>query len=678
MMNRLCICALMLAALMLAMGFAACLAEAVEGVAAADVAPEAAPTTDADPGEAPADGTPEAAVADGVPAGGKPVLYVVLADCGATLYGKGSKNAVVTRAGDPDGVLLSLIAAAPPLLCPEANIAVFGYHSELVYSQQVDAVPMDDGEALCAQVRTLLDVGENQRVSSNLAGALQALDEGWLTGMGWAETYDCRLVILTGGAMYFASEKADNPTVEDVRQRVEALTDRGVTVRAFGYDLAASGALNEKLSPEEAAQLLLTADLFGEGAYIAAAPGNAGSSDSARFDYVEQLLGYFAAEGGYASSGSPSGGREDRTEGRIYVLWNADARRFQGMKGEKSCGLSPETTLANANKCRCYDPVAADGVAAEPEADPVERALKSIGAALDADGDGALDGEALRAGTDDSRPCPGMSPEGFTVTSTDPAVLAAEAADGMLALSPQAAGEATLTIAPADAPDRALALKAAVRDFRLAWDFETEGTLQADLKPARLVACPDGTLQATLERLEVDGEWTAVDASVEDNALNAALKRPGTYRVTAWAELDGEKVGEPEERSFTAALAFDPVADVALVAPYFREQPGQRVALTVGGAPVELEGFRAAAEPASLAEVYLDAGKGCLYIAPGQAGTGRVLLTDEAGGELLSFNLKVDSLTKKPMLWILAVAIPVCLIGLTAMVVILISKLRNR
>ena len=638
---------------------------------------------------------------------GKPVLYIVLVDCGTTLYGKTMKNAIVTSAGDPNGTLLALIAAVPPLLCPEANIIVFGYHSELVSARDVDVVPMSNTLAISQQVQAILDIEKKQRQSADLVNALSELDQQWVDEKDWSEEYDCRLVILTGGAMFFATDRDNNPISDDVRQCADTLREEGITIKAFGYDLADSAVLNPKFPPEKIQKLLLDASLFEADEYTAIELPDKKKIEKACAEYAVRVLDYFADQGGFELSDVISPEQADQKGDTVYILWNDSEQRYQAYKNGQSSGLSPQTTVENASAIRACSPgVEGDDSQAEDdensqesdnasvqaeavEAHEVEEVsvsweqiLKDMSKSLDADGDGLLDGDALQIGSEEVRECSGLNGSDYSITCNAPEVVEVTVGDNALFLKPLARGEAQVVITPVDQAEEKLEFIITVRDYRLTWEFADNEVIAAGSERRPLVSCVDGVIEYILERCDGDDQWNKVDVNeyglqAEGNNLIAEMKKPGQYRLTAAVDADA-LVYNKESRTFSVKLNIDAVEDVELISPYFKAQKGQRIDLRSGDKPALIEGCKVQIEPASLADAYLDVEKACIYIVPIRPGDGVVTLKDGGGEDVLTFAVKVNSLTRQPMLWILAVLIPICLIGLTVMVVILISKLRNR
>ena len=238
-------CTLLLALMMLLTGLFGALAEtavnaddAVPGDTAettVEEAQEEAPESLDDGGADAAAAEPgDAALTDAadVQPAGKPALYIVLVDCGATLYGKPFEKSVVTQSGDPEGALLSLVGTAPAALCSEDYIAVYGYNDSLL-SNGVQPVPMSDRQAIGTQVLALRSMSANNRYTSDLGTALSSLG-GIIEANGLPSKYDCRLVILTGGAINFyakdANKKQAKAKLGEIAPAVSAIVDAGVSV----------------------------------------------------------------------------------------------------------------------------------------------------------------------------------------------------------------------------------------------------------------------------------------------------------------------------------------------------------------------------------------------------------------------------------------------------------------
>ncbi len=615
---------------------------------------------------------------------GKPVLYIVLVDCGDTLFGgKHFNSSAVTKTIDPDGTVLSLIAAAPPLLCPEADVCVLGYHSALI-PEELDPVKMSDAAAVNAQVQALRDIDVKERQSSDLVKALKAIREG-VQANALAEQYDCRLVILTGGALNYVKPE-NKPRVSDLKAEVDALRDAGCGIAAIGFDLRSLDVLSGKAKADQ----LISAEQFGEGEYTAIAAGDTEPLTA----YAVAVMDYFAAWGDYLPC-EPAPQPFDKDDGAVYVAWSGQDNCYQAYCAGNGRGLAlqtPPDASAPVWRCAKEAPAEADSAAeAPPVVEETPSVLESVQAQLDADGDGVLDTATLYVGYNQLMPLGDLDPSQFGVTGKHEDLLEAQVQDGNLMLTPHAVGDQdapTVVFTDPNDPSQTLELTVAIKAYTLDWKYSADAQFNYGEGPISLVGAAEGELAFTLEKQDdgADDGWQemspdavtreAGEAGIE---LKAGGLNPGSYRLTAWIQA-GESQLVKETRSFSVTLTFDDVPEaVELQTPYFREQPGQRVPLTVNGQPVDLSAYRCAVDPAELADVYLDGGEGCLYIVPKAAGSGLIKLTDEAGQEeLVTLSLRVNRVTAKPVFWLLAVAAPLCLIGLTAVITLLIAKNKRR
>ena len=632
---------------------------------------------------------------------GKPVLYIVLVDCGDTLFGgKHFNSSAVTKTIDPDGTVLSLIAAAPPLLCPEANVSVWGYHSDVIENDS-KIVAMSDAAAVNGQVHKLYDTALGQRQSSDLVNALDVILKK-LQEVALAEKYDCRLVILTGGALNYVTPK-DKPGTSNLKAEVDALRDAGCRITAFGFDLQNSSLLTENAK----ADWLISAEQFGEGEYTAIPYGS--DETEPLKAYAAAVLDYFAAQGGYQPS-EPAPQSFDEDDVLVYMVKNVvkvkesikdtiekeeERDCYKASRAGESRGLAlqtPPDASAPVWRCAKEAPAEADSAAeAPPVVEETPSVLESVQAQLDADGDGVLDTATLYVGYNQLMPLGDLNPSQFSVSGKYGDLLEAQVQDGNLMLTPHAVGDQdkpTVVFTDPNDPEQKLELTVPVKTYTLDWKYNADAQFSYGGEPVSLLFAAEGELAFTLEKKDdaADGGWREVspdavtrEAGEAGTELKAGALAPGSYRLTAWIQA-GENQLAKEMRSFSVTLTFDDVPEaVELQTPYFREQPGQRVPLTVNGQPVDLSAYRCAVDPAELADVYLDGGEGCLYIVPKAAGSGLIKLTDEAGQEeLVTLSLRVNRVTAKPVFWLLAVAAPLCLIGLTAVITLLIAKNKRR
>ena len=173
-------------------------------------------------------------------------------------------------------------------------------------------------------------------------------------------------------------------------------------------------------------------------------------------------------------------------------------------------------------------------------------------------------------------------------------------------------------------------------------------------------------------RAELTGDGAQRTVSFTADAI-------GTYEVTVRV-CDGGTELNCETRAFSVHRPADPMDEASLTWPYFRQQDGQRVMLTSGGAPANLADYEIAVEPAGVLEVYAFTDGAGMYLVPVGAGAARVTLTEKGvdNPAAVSMTVRVNALTANAMLWLCIAGAAVCLIALTAAIVIVIGKCARR
>ena len=221
-------------------------------------------------------------------------------------------------------------------------------------------------------------------------------------------------------------------------------------------------------------------------------------------------------------------------------------------------------------------------------------------------------------------------------------------------------------------------LTASVSDKELYWTIDT---LQGE---AVIASVGGNTLIAEGEEPRSETGADGAIAWTEDNtpgrkSIAAAASAMGKYRVTCEVR-DGETVLRSESRTFTVHAPVDAIASAELIYPYFAEQEGQSVVLTCGGAAVNAENYTVTVEPADALSVYANADGSGLYLVANKAGDATVTVTENGVDNPAStvMNVTVKPLTSNPLLWVCGIGAVVCLMGLTAGIVILIGKCASK
>lgn len=592
-------------------------------------------------------------------------LYVVLVDCGWTLYGgeEPSENSVVTAVGDPEGLVLSFVEGALPKLTePASQMLILGYNDRLRGAEGMKPVKPDDRMAIGEQVDALR--GLTGRQSSLLNVALDELiDRIDAFGSG----YDVRLMIISGGAVNYGSADSMNnaigsaePPLTGVKSALDALRERGVKVSSYVWDLNGSAGLNA--AHPQLTNLLLTQQVMGENCAMISG-GNARELIAGVCDAVVNDFGGEEYKAPAVSALKDA----DLTE-----LKSNDAAVILNAQGEFEAYVG-ENIVTDLNRCKA---AAADGDVLRlysavnvTEADRMviqENKLSALVGQLDADRNGALDASLEVNG----------GAATFSISDAADYVFAAEPADafrvtadaGSLNFVAQKSGAAKLIVTTADgAMSRELSVS--VANYGVTWNIENGAVIYAG-EPADIAACADpaNVLEGTVV---LNG--APVNDAQPGSSLQYAPAEAG--RLTVSVGVAGRAA---EERTFAVHYRLsEDVKNLTLKYPCFKAQADQTVQLLdAQGNAVSLKGF--GASESALAEIYFNEDGDTLFIMPKAAGAETITLTHAASGQTVALNLTVDSLFSDAMFWVLAAGVPVCLIGLTAMIVLLIVKLGGK
>ena len=673
----------MLAALMLMLSMFGALAEApdgtpafVETTAVGEAQPEA-PAADPAAGEiqpeAPAadpaagETQPEAPAADpavgetqpeSAPAARQP-LYIVLADCGWTLWGDGEikENSVVSGYGDPNGSVLSLVETVlPKLMNPEAQIMVYGYNDNLRSQNGIAPVSVADQEAIQAQVKALR--GLSGRWSSLLHTALEQLTAE-IDRLG--DGYDITLLIISGGAVNYsdaanmnAALDSEKPPLDRVKSLLDGLRANGVAVDSYVVDLNTSDRLKQEHPGKDG--LLLTGDFMGEGYHAIS------SKDSIDMmaNFCDKIIGRY----GNGRYNSPNAGKLKTAD--LSRVTSNDLALVLAADGMLECytGATIAADLTNRQNKAAED----EGVRLYSATSLINTiqtsAMDQLIRKLDGDGNGALDATPeVNAGatvlnlTD-------LAGHSFAAEDSSVFTAAVDASAGTLMLNAMKAGTTRLIITAADGSTRQL--NVTVEDYSIAWKLEDGAVIYVN-EPTEIAQAADTNKPITVMKTENGGSLTATG-----NVLTA--EQIGEIKVTVQVADR-----EPETRTFRVQRKLaegQAVQDVALKYPFFRTLEDQNVRVTdAAGNAVNLSEFTVS--ETTLADVYFGKNGDVMHIVPKAAGTGVIALTDTAG-QTITINLTVESLFSSAAFWLLAAAVPVCLIGFTTMIVLLIVKLGGK
>ena len=581
----------------------------------------------------------------GIPMGdgsGKDPLTIMLIDCGVALNGdEPFDGSVVSQTGDPQGLTLSLAGQAGAIL-GDGCLLTLGYDSEPEMFDS-EPVPAADHEKVSAQAFALRGLKEEKRLfSSDAPRAIKALAER-IAEAGWAETYEIHVVILTGGCVNFftAPNGYDGAALT---AGVDSLRAAGAQIRAFGFDLSDSVPADRQI----------TADNFAGGEYTSIPVGEGGVAQALRDEYIPAVAAALAEIGGWKTEPL------DR-----IAIEEEDIAVFVTDEGVSVLsGGDPEVGAATGGLRLFHEKVIL----------PLDLAKSR----LDADGDGVMDISPLEAGERKQALIDGILdlPAGIEASSDDTGVVTVEMVTDVLNVTGAGGGSARIVIDSPSQPGETLALTVEVIDRNVYFE-EVESPVQ--MRGDILIARAASNLAASVER-KTGEAWTADQSGVtltsDGRTLYARFNEPGTYRITAWTEQDGERRCVTS-REYTARIEIDPISDVALTAPYFKAQPGQTVKVTSGGEYADLSALRVSVEPEGLAEAFSDPSRGEIFILPLKTGRGRVVITSEDGEPAAEFGLKITALTGRFTFWLFAALIPLGLIGMGLFAGLLLKRKRR-
>lgn len=594
-------------------------------------------------------------------------LYIVLADCGWTLYGedKPSENSVVAAVGDPDGLALAFAEGVIPSLAePEAQIMILGYNDRLRFMEEIAPVSVGDAEAIAAQTEALR--GLEGRQSSLLNAALEDL-AGKIGKIG--DEYEIHLAILSGGAVNYGSADAmnkaigsKNPPLTGVQTVLEKLREDGVEISSYVWDLTTSGAMNAN-HPEQNA-LVLTEQVMGEGCAMISGSNIhdmiAGLCDAAAAD--------FGGEEYHAPVASPLASADltgIKSNDAAVIL--REGNRFEACIGENFVSDLAElqASAADGDILRLYSAV---NVTEQDRLAIQKRKIDALMAALDADQNSVLDAVPEVGAADTSLPVPGISNYTFAAEPADAFVCTADEAADLLALTAQKAGEAKLIVTTADGVEKR-ELGVNVVDYRIIWNYEDGAVIYAG-EETEVAACADPANSMTGSAAE-NGAETACEGSV----LTLAPAQTGEIAVSV--SVAGR---ESEARTFKVHYRLpegEDVRNITLQHPHYGVQEQQKILVPdVNGNIVDLSGFTASGS--TLAEARFNEEEEAFFVDPIAAGADTIVLTHPVSGQTITLNLTVESLFSSASFWLLAAAVPVCMIGLAAMIVLLVIKLGGK
>lgn len=605
-----------------------------------------------------AEEVPESTLEAGCP------LYVVLVDCGWTLYGGEvpSETSVVNAVGDAEGRVLSFVEGVLPKLTePASQMLILGYNDHLRGAEGITPVSAGDAAAISAQVDALR--GLNGRQSSLLNVALEELN-AYLDAFG--SGYDVRLAVISGGAVNYGSASAMNAAFDrgelpltKVKSGLDALRADGVKVSSYVWDLHDSARL--RADHPQLVQLLLTESAMGENCTMIS-----GAVLDLMVGVCDTVVAAFGGEE-YEIPTVTALKDADLTglkSNDAAVIMNARGE-FEAYAGENIAAdlNSRRLSAAEGDVLRLYSAVnvtEADRLAIQ------ENRLSALIAQLDADQNGALD--AVLEVNGGAVTLPAANAAGYVFAAEPADAFSVTADEGNLTLTAMKSGAAKLIVTTADgAMNREL--NVGVADYGVTWNIESGAVLYVG-EPADIAACADpaNVLEGTVTLNGVP----AADAQM-GSSLQYAPAEAGQLTVSV-----GVAGRAPEERTFAVHYRLSEDArSLTMKVPYFKVQEGQNVQLTdAQGNAISLKGF--AASESALAEIYYNENGDGLFIVPKAAGAETITFTHAASGQIFTLNLTVNSLFSDAMFWGLAAGAPVCLIGLTAMIVLLIVKLGGK
>lgn len=605
----------------------------------------------------------------------KQPLYIVLADCGWMLYGEGepNENSAVTQSGDPDGLALNLVESLLPAMVEEnAMLAVYGYHSELQPANAVEPVSVTDKEGVHAQVQALRELTGRQ--SSLLNVALKSLDG--VIGE-YQENYDCRLVILSGGAVNYYGQKAmdkalaEDPPLASIAASLEGLRSRGVAVYSYVWDVRGAGHVKTPEQHPQVDQLLLTAETLGEEMIPAGTPAELVMQICNRLvrSYAERNGLTYAAGAAYTVDrfGDVSVKDDD-----IAIVRNTD-NSFEFLTGKSNEG----GTVTYSLLARIMKRHPAAVLLYVSDREPTEEELQAMRAQEIENKMNALMPQlenadlTLAVGEDSIVIQTNVNLAEYTIASDNENVFTASCEGSALTLSAVGSGTANLSVAFGDGEPRKLNVN--VFNYGMNWLLPETQILYVG-QEVRVAECVDAANQLTGTVLLND---VGMDAAAMTSELRCTPAEPGVMNVTLTVADRGQ-----EKRSYKVFYNLpegEMTKSLTLKYPYYGVQADQTVQiLGEDGIPVSLSGFKAEIAEPLKADVFFDDDGTALYIAPKGAGSGVVTLTHETSGQVITLNVTVNSLFSGAGFWLLAAGVPVCLIGLTTMVVLLIVKLGGK
>lgn len=602
-------------------------------------------------------------------AGSVPPLYVVLVDCGWTLCGDAESapgaNSVVSAVGDPEGLVLSFVEGALPKLAePGAMMMVLGYDNQLRGAENIAPAAVSDAAAIAAQVNALRALSGNH--SSLLNNALNEL--GGVIGAHGAG-YDCRLMVISGGAVNYSTEDALNNAlgggevpVNSVRNALTALRDGGVKISSFVWDLNGSARLNAGNLNQ--GSLVLTAENMAENCAMI--------SGNEAIDLVIGMCDSIVNAGGAFNAPAvqplKSADLSGLKSNDVAVILTA-GKTFEVFSGESILTDLPARKAAAAEG----DIVRLYSAAEVSEQDALrirENRLTALVDQMDADKNGELDTALEVGGAPLSLPVANIADYVFAAEPADAFSAAADGAANTLTLTAARFGAAKLIVTTADgALRRELSVK--VANYGITWNLADAAPIYVG-EEASIAVCADpaNVLEGT-----VTLNGSVDSAAALTGELKYAPAEPGTLVVSL--SVSGRA---PESRAYPVQYrlaAGEESRNLAMKYPYFAAQQDQSVQIMdANGQPIPLDGFTVS--ESALADVYFDADAKTLFLAPKAAGAEVITLTDEVSGQTVTLTLTVESLFSGAMFWVLAAGVPVCLIGLTAMIVLLIVKLGGK
>lgn len=555
-----------------------------------------------------------------------PPLYVVLADCGWTLYGDGTpgKNSVVSEVGDPEGLTLSFVEGALPKLVEQnAQIMVFGYNDALRYAPNSTPVSASDAEGIGAQVNELRTLSGRQ--SSRLDSALKELADKL---QSYTAQFDVRLMIFSGGAVNSASAMESDP-LSEVAAALAQIRAMGVQIDSYVWDL------------KEQEGSILTEQVMGEGYSMISGNGIvnriAGLCDSVLGDLCDMA---------YSGNGSLK-------SADAAVVLTAE-KTFEVYIGENLSALTERQEMAvDGDTVRLYRQ---------------SSRIDALVSRLDANGDGALD-KVLEVGGE-SVQFSEIDLEGIQLAADPAFSVTADAVTGTVTFTANQSGTSKLVITAADgATTRELSVTAV--DYTVMWSLENGAVLYVG-ETANIASCTD--LSNVLQ-----GELWLNGKSVTDAQLGSILQyapaEVGQLRVSL--SINGRPA---EERVFSVQYRLGEGQEnqsLTLTYPNYGTQKDQSVqVLDAQGNAIPLKDFEVS--DSALADVYFNEAGDGLFIQPKSSGAAVITLTHAQSGQTISLNLTVNSLFASGLFWLTAAGVPICLIGLTAMTVLLIVKLRGK